>query len=196
MGEGTLARPWADGLPLSPMPYDASDKHTSCVNSLAMSRIPATVLPLIAALVAFSLAYLSACGGELATGPAPFKLDWDTSASAVDIGESFTLAVRMYDVQQAGEHGGISVSFPLLTEAGSSSERYSSEAADVEALNYTTGLPRVAFHQPGAAIYHKDNNRMFPAPHLLVETDDPIWHLSEDRTLTLRITPKRGGNFP
>ena len=73
MGEGTLARPWADGVPLSPMPYDASDKHTSCVNSLAMSRIPATVLPLIAALAAFSLAFLSACGGELATGPAPFS---------------------------------------------------------------------------------------------------------------------------
>ena len=139
---------------------------------------------------------LSACGGELATGPAPFKLDWETSVSAVDGGESFTLAVRMYDVQQAGEHGGISVSFPLLTEAGSSSEKYSWEAADVEALNYTTGLPRVAFHQPGAAIYHEDNNRMFPAAHLLVETDDPEWPRNEDRTLTLRITPKRRGEFP
>ena len=101
----------------------------------------------------------------------------------------------MYDVQQAGEHGGISVSFPLLTEAGSSGGKYSSEEGDVEAINYTTGLSRVTFYQPGASIYHKDNNRMFPAPHLLVETDDPIWHLSEDRTLTLRITPKRGGNL-
>ena len=95
----------------------------------------------------------------------------------------------MVDVDQ-------SVSFPLLTEAGSSGGKYSSEAADVEALNYTTGLPRVAFHQPGAAIYHEDNNRMFPAAHLLVETDDPEWPRTEDRTLTLRITPKRRGEFP
>ncbi len=159
--------------------------------------ISAFAIPLIVALAALSaFASSLACGGELAIGPAPFELDWETSASAVDGGESFTLAVRMYDVQQAGEHGGISVSFPLLTEAGNTEGRYSSEAADVEAINYTTGLSRVTFHQPGATIYHRDDNRMFPGVHLLVETDDPMWPLSEDRTLTLRITPKRGDEFP
>ena len=150
---------------------------------------------MITALAAFSI-LASACGGELATGPPPFKLDWKTSASAVDSGESFTLAIRMCDVQRAGEHGGISVSLPLLTEADNSGGKYSSEAADVEAINYTTGLSRVTFHQPGATIYHKDGNRTFPAEHLLVESDDPMWYRSEDRTLTLRIAPKRGGELP
>ena len=178
----------------SPKPIDTRNAYLE--EQTLQARVSTIAIPSIPALTVL-LTFVSglACGGELATGPAPFKLDWETSVSAVDVGESFTLAVRMYDVQQAGEHGGISVSFPLLTEAGSSGGKYSSEEGDVEAINYTPGLLRVTFYQPGVSIYHKDNNRMFPAPHLLVETDDPIWHLSEDRTLTLRITPKRGGNL-
>ena len=185
-----------DGLPLFPVPYDVGDKHTSGVNLPALFHISGMAILLITALAAFSSAFVSACGGELATGPAPFKLDWKASASAVDVGESFTLAVRMYDVQRAGEHGGISVSFPLLKEADSSGDQYSSEAADVEAINYTSGVSGVTFHKPGAPIYHKDNNRMFSAGYLLVETDDPKWYKAEDRTLSLRVTPKRGGDFP
>ena len=139
---------------------------------------------------------VSACGGALATGPKPFLLDWETLSSEVDVGESFTLIVRMYEVQQAGEHGGISVSFPLLTDGGYSSDSFSSTVADAEVVNYTTGLENVTFHSPGNTIYHKDDNRMFPAEHLLVESDDPSWSPSDDRTLRLRITPKRPGEFP
>ena len=185
------------------MACPSSPCHTTWVTSTrAVSTLPALfhisgmAILLITALAAFSSAFVSACGGELATGPAPFKLDWKASASAVDVGESFTLAVRMYDVQRAGEHGGISVSFPLLKEADSSGDQYSSEAADVEAINYTSGVSGVTFHKPGAPIYHKDNNRMFSAGYLLVETDDPKWYKAEDRTLSLRVTPKRGGDFP
>ena len=126
----------------------------------------------------------------------PFKLSWSTSASSVAGGESFTLTVRMYGVREAGEHGGISVSFPSLTQSGGSKSRHSSPIADVEAVDYTTGLSKVTFHQLGVTIYHKDDNRQFSARHLLVESDDASWSPSDDRTLVLRITPKRGGEFP
>ena len=54
----------------------------------------------------------------------------------------------------------------------------------------------MTFHQPGAAIHHRDDNRRFPADHLLVESDDPSWSRSDEGTLVLRVTPKRAGDFP
>ena len=159
--------------------------------------MPALAISLSVLLAAFSLVVSAVgCGGEVATAPPPFELAWEASSSVVEIDESFTLDMRMYAVQQEGEHGGISVTFPLLSKASSSSGHYSSEAAVVEAVNHTTGLSQVTYHQPGATIYHKDGNRMFPAEHLMVESDDPTWHRSDDRTLTLRITPKSSGEFP
>ena len=134
--------------------------------------------------------------GNSTVAPQSFNLEWETSATSVDAGESFTLTVRMHSPQQPGEHGGISVSFPTLTESGGSNDRYSSDSADVEALDYTSGLSNVTFHQPGAAIYHREGNLQFPAEYLLVESDDPSWSTSDDRTLRLRITPKHGGEFP
>ena len=125
----------------------------------------------------------------------PFKLEWETSVSNVETDESFTLSVRMYDIQEAGEHGGISVSFPPLTQSGGSTGDYSSRVADIETLEYTTGLSNVTFHQPETTIYHRENDRQFPADYLLVESDDATWSRSDDRTLRLRITPKRGGEF-
>ena len=130
------------------------------------------------------------------SGEIPFRIEWETSASTVEAGESFTLAVRMHDLQDSGEHGGISVSFPAVLEHGGSTGSYSSMSADVEVIEYTSGLSNVTFHQPGATIYHRENNRQFPAEYLLVESDDPSWSTSDDRTLVLRITPRRGGDFP
>ena len=68
--------------------------------------------------------------------------------------------------------------------------------ADVQAISYTTGLSQVTFHQPGDTIYHRIDNEQFPASHLLVESDDPTWSITDDRTLILRITPKQQGEFP
>ena len=130
------------------------------------------------------------------SGEIPFRIEWETSASTVEAGESFTLAVRMHDLQDSGEHGGISVSFPAVLEHGGSTGSYSSMSADVEVIEYTSGLSNVTFHQPGATIYHRENNRQFPAEYLLVESDDPSWSRSDDRTLVLRITPRRAGDFP
>ena len=162
-----------------------------------MSVSAAIAIHLILALALSStVLVVPACGGALATGPKPFLLDWETSPSEVEVGESFTLTIRIYEVQQPGEHGGISVSFPSLTDSGDSGDTFSSTVADVEAISYTSGLSNVAFHGPGKTIYHKDDNRMFPAENLLVESDDTSWSPSDDRTLTLRITPRRSGEFP
>ncbi len=130
------------------------------------------------------------------TAEAPFRLEWQTSAATIEPGESFTLTVRMYDVKEAGEHGGISVSFPAITDPGGSTDAHSSGVADVDKIDYTSGLSNVTFHQPDAMIYHRVDNERFPADYLLVESDDPSWSQSDDRTLVLRITPKQAGKFP
>ena len=155
--------------------------------SILLVSVPAAFLIFMAAV---------ACGGALPTGDPPFKLHWETSASEVNIGEIYTLTVRMYDVREAGEHGGLSVSFPLLTEADDSDGTYSSSMAEVEVADYTAGLARVTLYGPGETIYHRDDNRMFPAQNLLVESDDPSWSPFDDRTLELRITPRSIGEFP
>ena len=126
---------------------------------------------------------------------APFKLWWEVSESSVEAGKGFILTVRMYDVRRSGEHGGISVSFPSLSQSGGPKDWYSTPAADVEAVDYTSGISNVAFHHPGATIYHRRGNRQFAADYLLVESDDPSWSSSADRTLALLIVPKRSGEF-
>ena len=100
--------------------------------------------------------------------PRPFALDWRTSPSSVDGGDSFTLTVRMYDVRQSGEHGGISVSFPSITQAGGGNSRHASAVADVQAVSYDGGLSNVTFHQPGATIYARDGVTQLAAKYLLV----------------------------
>ena len=96
-------------------------------------------------------------------GATPFELRWAASASGVSGGDSFILTVRMYGVREAGERGGVSVSFPSLSAAGGSDSGYSSYQAVVEAVEYTSGLSNVTFYQPGSAIYHSDGTGQFPA---------------------------------
>ena len=134
-------------------------------------------------------------GQSTVSGRQPFKLEWEVSESSVKAGEGFILTVRMYDVGRSGEHGGISVSFPSLGQSGGPKDWYSTSVADVEAVDYTSGLSNVTFHHPGATIYHRQGNRQFPADYLLVESDDPSWSSSSDRTLELLIVPKRAGEF-
>ena len=89
------------------------------------------------------------------------------------------------------------MSFPAITDSGGSSDASTPlESADVDKIDYSSGLSNVTFHQPDAMIYHRVDNERFPADYLLVESDDPSWSQSDDRTLVLRITPKRAGEFP
>ena len=111
-------------------------------------------------------------------------------------GGAYDLIAKISEVGGMTDHGGVSISFPTLTEIGGSTSGYSSSTADVEVLDYSGGRrSNVTFHQPGTTIYHRDN-RQLAAEYLLVETDEPSWSRSDDRVLVLRITPKRAGEFP
>ena len=131
--------------------------------------------------------------GGTGPGDETFELESILSANDVGVGESFTLTVRLTGAQPAGGHGGISVSFPGLeaTEDDSvSGSLYSSPAADVEIVSYSTGLGDVAFHRPGEdRIYGASDNEPDTADNLLVEADDTRWSQGGDRELVLEITP-------
>ena len=141
-------------------------------------------------------------GVPLATPPPPFTLTVTPSRNdnqtitSVAAGQTFDLAVRMHDVRGAGEHGGISVSFPQLTDAGGSNASHSSNVADVDVVVARTTVDNARFYQPGETIYRDEYNPTpFPARHLLVESDNTSWSQGDDRTLTLQITPKQEGEF-
>ena len=147
----------------------------------------------------------SPVGGSVPQPPSDdrvFELDSELSASGVEVGESFTLTVELTGAQPAGGNGGISVSFPSLTATADDSVAgnvYSSPAADVEIVSYSTGLGNVTFHRPGEDYIHRstDNSR-FLARDLLVESDDTSWSGGGDRELVLRVTPNQvpgGGVF-
>ena len=90
-----------------------------------------------------------------------------------------------------GEHGGISVSFPQLSDDYAARDSYSSDLADVELVSYTTGTSNVTFFEFGDAIHRRVGSGPVAADYLLVESDDPSWSEGDDRTLVLRITPKQ-----
>ena len=135
-------------------------------------------------------------GTPTPTGPPAhaFDLDWNVSASEIHEGESFTLLVRLHDVEGSVDQGGISVSFPALTEP-SSEDKYSSTVADVAAISYTSGLSNVKFHGYRDSIRHRNQNLEFPAEYLVVEADEATWSPDADRILVLQITPKTVGEF-
>ena len=133
------------------------------------------------------------CSGQ--TGDLPFRLASSTSETSVEEHESFTLAVRMYDLQGPGEHGGISVSFPQMISDGGDENSYSSLAYDVAVETSTTDVSNVTFHQPGEGRIHRaSDNRQFTARHLLIESDES-WQQGDDRNLQLTIMPKEAGNL-
>lgn len=127
------------------------------------------------------------------------EMEWEISTTTVEMGNSFTLDVRLYGIPQISHHGGVSISFPGLRNKGlgnkgASSNNYTSLEADVRTVAYTTGLSRVKYYDAGDNI-----NTAYlaptPANHLVVETDDPTWTSTSDRSLRLQITPKLPGQF-
>ena len=181
-----IARVSATEVPAGPVssePETGESSGSGASAGDAVAQVSATEVP------------ASPVSSEPDTGEVPFNLDWEVSDGSIKRGESFTLAVRMHGLQQGGGHGGISVSFPSLTGGRASANAYSSLVADVTVASYTSGLSNVAFHQPGAQIWDS-NDEKISVRYLLVESDDPTWARSDDRTLLLQITPKRAGDFP
>ena len=149
---------------------------------------------------------LTVSGIGIATQPptqqpeSPFTLVDEDFPTHAEVGQPFILTVRMHDVQQAGAHGGISVSFPSLDDDDNrSGNSYTSSVADVEEANEGTTVSNVRFYRAGDEIFYShDPHNPSGARHLLVESDEP-WAQGDNRTLTLRITPNQipaDGEFP
>ena len=147
---------------------------------------------------------LKVSGIDATTPPppeSPFKLVVEKFPTHAEVGQPFTLTVRMHDVQQAGEHGGISVSFPSLEDNDHrSGNSYTSSVADVEEVNEETTVSNVNFFRNDGSknIHHASDNEKIQAKYLLVESDEP-WAQGDARRLTLRITPNQipaNGEFP
>ena len=108
------------------------------------------------------------------------------------VGQSFDIGVTLVNSGGDGNNGGISISFPNLVGGSESSGRYASSESDVQALN-AGDWDDVSMYKSGDTIWYS-TGRAFPADHLLVEASDDSWSSSSQRTLWLRVTPKRMGS--
>ena len=137
---------------------------------------------------------------SLAVGnPSPTSapgFDWRawSPPSSIELGESFNLRFRLDDLTDSAEDGSISVSFPDLTQSGSSSTSYSSSQGSVRTDRYTSGSSKVKYYDRGDSIWNSSNSQM-SARYLLVEPLDPNWPTNASRTLELEVTPKEAGVF-
>ena len=138
-------------------------------------------------------------GAPLAATPALVYSSEDTPGE-IDLGESFELEILVAEYSGQGDRGGISVSFPGLTNTGGNSSSYDSAQGKVETISYTNGVSMVIYHDQGDQIYKGTDSGTSAADYLLVESDDGDWpsRTGDDyvwRTLKLRVTPKETGEF-
>ena len=113
---------------------------------------------------------------------------------AVEAGESFELNVVLRNVGGAGEIGGVSVSFPTLTDKGKDGGGgFSSPQADIQ-----VGVPmgEVSFYETGDSLFNEMSGSILAARHLTVEAVSRSWAASAENEITLQIAPKRAGKFP
>ena len=138
-------------------------------------------------------------GAPLAATPALVYSSEDPP-DEIDLGESFDLEISVAEYTGEGDRGGISVSFPGLTNTGGNSSSYDSTQGKVETISYTNGVSMVTYHDKGDQIYKGTDTSTSAADYLLVESDDDDWpsRTGDDyewRTLKLRVTPKQTGEF-
>ena len=173
-------------------------------------RIPACVSdPFTFTLCAVVLAYEIATQWELIDAessnfcvgghpdcPFTFDAQSDISPLTVRVGEPVSLSFRTSGLNGVADHGGVTVSFPDLTDVGTNSSDYDyvSDRAGVSTVSYTTGTSNVTYHRAGASV---QTIRGTPdtAEYLLVESDDSYWPNGADRTLDLEVTPWEPGTF-
>ena len=138
---------------------------------------------------------LEFCDGTSPSDPPlpEFKLDSRTSDRRIEVGESFTLTAEMHLIEGDGEGGGISVSFPQLTEDGGGLHHHFSSKAVVELLSPDMTVSGVTFYQPGEGeINPADGDESFKARYLLVESAES-WEQGNTGVMQLRITPTEEG---
>ena len=133
-----------------------------------------------------------------ASAPAPpaapeARLSSISFNNSVTLGESFELNVGLKNYGGAGDAGGISISFPTLTDRGKRADGFSSPQADVQAVSSTGS---VSFYENGDSVFAESSESVAIARHLLVESRSGAWARGSENALILRITPKRSGQFP
>ena len=136
------------------------------------------------------------CVGGYPGCPFSYYAQSDISPPIVRAGEPVTLSFRTSGLNGAADHGGVTVSFPDLTDVGTRSSDYDyvSDRASVSTVSYTTGTSNVTYHRPGTSV-QTDGGASDTAEYLLVESDDSYWPNGADRTLDLEVTPWEPGMF-
>ena len=136
------------------------------------------------------------CVGGYPDCPFTYDTGSNTSPPSVRVGEPVSLSFRTSGLNGVVDHGGVTVSFPDLTDVGTTSadHEYVSDKASVSTVSYTTGTSNVTYHRTGASV-QTVGGAPGTANYLLVESDDSSWPSGADRTLELEFTPWEPGTF-
>ena len=121
----------------------------------------------------------------------------DSPPESIELGKSIDLEFAMHmDEGPENGHGGMSISFPDLTDSSRSSSFYDSDQGKVETVSYTNGNSKVVYRHSGSdQLINNADRSQRRAEYLLVESDDESWPPDEDRTLKLKVTPGEPGEF-
>ena len=124
-------------------------------------------------------------------------LSWDPPPpNQVNLGESFQVAITLTNNGPRADRGGISISFPQLTSAGSVSSRgpYDAKEAKVETVTRSDSFSHgVGYFDVTRCVQVKGKAGCVPHPYLLVEANHGPWQSGESKTLVLKVTPKQAG---
>ena len=129
---------------------------------------------------------------------------WDNVEPPAEIalGDSIDLWFEITKLSVTGVPGGISVSFPNLTQRSSAGSPlpYESGMGTVETISFSGGSSGVTYHESGSSpgIQNADGTQGTPR-HLTVTAETSSWPRSYSfptgRTLRLRATPRETGEF-
>ena len=130
---------------------------------------------------------------------------WDNAEPPAEIalGDSIDLWFEIIKLSVTGVPGGISVSFPNLTQHGTTGSltSYESGQGAVETISFPGGSSGVAYHDSGSGqgFQNADGTQGTPR-HLTVTAETSNWPRSfffipTGRTLRLRATPRETGEF-
>ena len=119
----------------------------------------------------------------------------------IALGDSIDLPFDIIKLSWVGGPGGMSVSFPGLSDrnTGGDTSSYQSRQGTVETVRYTGSNQQVVYHDSGGdTLENADGTRSRPQ-HLVIATDNsrrPVsWFGPSRRTLRLKATPLQAGEF-
>ena len=131
-----------------------------------------------------------------------FVWDYTQPPAEIALGNSIDLGFGITKLGVSGKAGGVSVSFPALTDhdTGSASSSYESGQGTVETVSSYGRGSIVTYHGSGSdqSLQNQDGTQGAPR-HLVVAAETSAWprsfFLPPSRTLRLRATPRVTGQF-